>query len=104
MLYNFNFNFKDITGKTIPIDAANAGIVLGDALWSSNLADSITIAEVARKMFNHQPVEISDELMNTIKDFIDKNQRLTVLSKEGLLTSIKSQQEKQKAKESKKGK
>jgi len=104
MFYKFNFNFKDINGNVIPIAAANAGKVLGEAIWGSNLSNSLAMADMAHKIFNQESVDISDEQITQLKDFIDKNEQLTVLSKNGLLKSIQEQQNKNTKKEEKKGK
>lgn len=87
MVYNFNWNFKDLDGKEDP--QANAGKVLANALANMNQGNSIQLFDWALKLWNHQDIELTQTESEVLIAMIEKTEFIIVIGKAQLINYIK---------------
>ena len=96
MKLNLNYQIKDLTGKVILGEQANASKALAGALAGANKGNAAKLMDWAIKFWNGKILEIDKTDKEFLEAFIETCETLTALAKVSILNSIKEQYEKEK--------
>jgi hypothetical protein len=96
MKLNLNYQLKDLAGKSVQGEQANASKALAGALASANKGNAIKLMDWALKFWSCKAVELDKTDKEFLEGFVETTEMLTALTKVSILDSIKEQYEKQK--------
>lgn len=96
MKLNLNYQIKDLTGKPIDGENANASKALAGALAGANKGNAIKLMDWALKFWACKIVELEKTDKEFLEAFVETCETLTALGKVSILNSIKEQYEKDK--------
>jgi hypothetical protein len=87
---NFNFVIRNLENKEIinPDGPANAGKMLARIFSSMTQGDIYKLMEWARKCWEGKDIELNVKEQQEFKDYVEKNDLLTVISKEQILNEL----------------
>lgn len=95
MKLNLNYQIKDLTGKEISGENANASKALAGSLAGANKGNAIKLFNWALQFWKGESVEIDKTDKEFLESFIETSETLTVLAKASMINSIKEQYEKE---------
>lgn len=96
MKLNLNYQIKDLAGKPVAGEGANASKALAGALASANKGNAIKLMDWALKFWECKTVQLDKTDKEFLEAFVETCETLTALAKVSLLNSIKEQYEKEK--------
>jgi len=84
---DFNFNLVDLDGK--PIDSANAGKLVANALVQQSKGDALKFWEWALSLNKGEALDLDSSDQETLKNFIKDNENFAIIAKAQLLQVFK---------------
>jgi len=87
MKLDFNFSLVDLDGK--PIDSANAGKLVANALVQQSKGDALKFWEWALSLNKGEALDLDSSDQETLKNFIKDNENFAIIAKAQLLQVFK---------------
>lgn len=91
-MLDFNQTLKGLDGQEVKGNegiAISLGKLLSNQLANSNKGDALKLFTWAQKCYNGDPLDLDPSDISTLKDFIKKDEQMTVLAKAQLLSVFK---------------
>ena len=90
MKLDFNFRFKDLSGKDLQGESGLANKMLANVLSNQNKGNSIKLFDWSLKLWNEGIIEVDDTDSEVLSALIENTETINVIAKAPLLKYIKS--------------